>query len=142
MCVPGDSHPASKSGVVAVVTVLTMSLPRTVSSGEAVGTTSICRHPLIFVPYAARFSGLRAQALTRRSGRTAAIASMCPSACQPAPKTPRISESGRASQRVATPDAAPVRIMPSRSASSTTRSVPAAALNTCTRKRTPERLLV
>ena len=39
-------------------------------------------------------------------------------------------------------DSAPVRIMPSRSASSTTRSVPAAALNTCTRKRTPERLLV
>ena len=142
MCVPGDSHFASNSGVAAVVTVLTMSLPRTVSSGDPAATTSIFRRCDIFSQNAPRRSALRENTLTRRSGRTAAMASRCPSDCHPEPNRPRISASGRASQRVATPDAAPVRIMPSKSASRTTRSMPVEALNTWTRKRTPERLLV
>ena len=39
MCVPGSSYSASKSGWVAVVTVPTSTLPRTVSSALAAGST-------------------------------------------------------------------------------------------------------
>ena len=124
MWVPAASQAASNSGVDAVVTVLTISLSRTVSSAERAATTSMPRRSVIREQKSARRSGRRAKTLICRSDRTANSASRCPSACQPAPKTPATWASVRARQRVATPDAAAVRIMPIRSASRTACSTP------------------
>jgi len=49
---------------------------------------------------------------------------------QPAPKTPATFESGRDSARAATPPAAPVRIIPSRFASTMPSRLPRSALKT------------
>src|SRR5919202_4780590 len=61
---------------------------------------------------------------TRRRGRTASTAATCATACLPVPRTAKSSASGAASQRVATPEAPPVRICPRAKASMTALSEP------------------
>lgn len=112
MCAPSSSHSASNSGCAAVVTVPIRSLPRTVSSADDPGTISTPVSVARRVQNAARRSLRQLNTFTRSNGKAAHIARTCPSACQPAPKTPATVLSGRASHFAATPLAAPVRIMP------------------------------
>jgi len=113
-----------------VVIVETTWLPRTASSAEAAGTTSTEVFADMRAQNFASFSGLRDQALMRERGRTAAIASAWPRACQPVPITPATLASARASARVATPAAAPVRTMPRRFASTMPSRLPRSAEKT------------
>ena len=87
-------------------------------------------------------AAVRDHTFTRSSRRTAASASICPWACQPAPKTPATFASSRASHFAATPPAAPVRIMPRVLASTIASRAPFSALKAWTRKRMPSRLEV
>lgn len=78
---------------------------------------------------ARRFAGVGLWIRTRCSGRTAASAASCVTACGPVPiSAARVAPSG-ARARVATPLMAAVRSMPSARASITARSRPVSASN-------------
>src|SRR5436853_569907 len=75
---------------------------------------------------AALRSGSGANTRTPSIGGTAASAAACGSACSPVPMIANARASGRASRRVATPEAAAVRSWPRAKASITARSAPEA----------------
>src|SRR5438874_170143 len=75
MCTPSLSQPRCRIGSALAVTVATMSAPRTAASALASASTGKLKRDVCSRARAAARSGLRLQIRTRRSGRTAAIAS-------------------------------------------------------------------
>ena len=74
-----------------------------------------------------RLDGVRLKTVTARSGRTAAVAQTCVHACAPAPTTPSVVASGRASASTAAPPSAPVRREPTSSPTAIARIRPVRA---------------
>ena len=117
---PAATIAASSSGSRARVAVVMIGHPSTASKTERASVTRKAKPEAARrATNAARRSAVGLNTRTRERGRTAATAATCGRACFPVPMSASSAASLRASQRVATPETAPVRSCPRTNASIT-----------------------